>query len=55
MRTKFSSIEAIIRARFNAIWENLSKRQSQNASALECEDERVEDDETDMSTQFLQM
>ena len=56
MRTKFSSIEAIIRARIHAIWENLIKREDQNASAFECEDERVEeDDEADMSTQFLQM
>ena len=56
LRTKFSSIEAIIRARVNAIWENLNKRKDQNASAFECEDERVEeDDEADMSTQFLQM
>ena len=56
MRTKFSSIEAIIRARVNAIWENLNKRKDQNASAFECEDERVEeDDEADLSTQFLQM
>ena len=55
MRTKFSSIEAIIRARVNAICENLNKRKDQNAS-LECEDERTEeDDEADMSTQFLQM
>ena len=56
MRTKFSSIEAIIRARFNAICENLNKRKDQNASTFECEDERTEeDDEADMSTQFLQM
>ena len=56
MRTKFSSIEAIIRAQVNALWENLNKRKDQNASAFECEDERVEeDDEADMSTQFLQM
>ena len=56
MRTKFFSIEAIIRARVNAIWENLNKRRDQNASAFECEDERVEeDDEADMSTQFLKM
>ena len=41
MRTKFSSIEAIIRARVNAIWENLNKRKDQNASAFECEDECV--------------
>ena len=56
IRTKFSSIEAIIRARVNEIWENLNKRKDQNASAYEFEDERVEeDDEADMSTQFLQM
>ena len=56
MRTKFSSTDAIIRARVNAIWENLNKRKDQNASAFECEDERAEeDDEADMSTQFLQM
>ena len=56
MRTKFSSIEAIIRAWFNGIWENLNKRKDQNASAFECEVERTEeDDEADMSTQFLQM
>ena len=56
MRTKFSSIEAIIRARVNEIWENLNKRKDQNTSAFECKDERAEeDDETDMSTQFLQM
>ena len=54
MRTKFSSIEAIIRARVNAIWENLNKRKYQNAAAFESEDERVEeDDEADMSTQYL--
>ena len=56
MRTKFSSIEAIIRARVNAICENLNKRKDQNASTFECEDERTEkDDEADMSTQILQM
>ena len=56
MWTKFSSIEAIIRARVNAIGENLIKRKDQNASTFECEDERTEeDDEADMSTQFLQM
>ena len=33
---------------------NLSKRKDQNASTFECEDERTEDDEADMSTQFLQ-
>ena len=56
MRTKFSSIEAVIRARVNAIGENLIKRKDQNASTFECEDERTEeDDEADMSTQFLQM
>ena len=32
MRTKISSIEAIIRAQVNAIWENLNKRKDQNAS-----------------------
>ena len=56
MRTKFSSIEATIRARVIAIWKNLNKRNDQIASAFECEVERVEeDDEADMSTQFLQM
>ena len=56
MWTKFSSIEAIIRARVNAIGENLIKRKDQNASTFECEDERTEeDDEADMCTQFLQM
>ena len=55
MWTKFSSIEAVIRARVNAIGENLIKRKDQNASTFECEDERTEDDEADMSTQFLQM
>ena len=56
MRTKFSSTDAIIRARVNAIWENLNRRKDQNASAFECEDERAEeDDEADMSTQFLQV
>ena len=56
MWTKFSSIEAVIRARVNAIGKNLIKRKDQNASAFECEDERTEeDDEADMSTQFLQM
>ena len=56
MRTRYSSIEAIIRARVNAICENLNKRNDQNASTFECEDERTEeDDEADMSTQFLQM
>ena len=55
MRTKFSSIEAIIRARDNAICENLNKRKDQNASAFKCEDEgSEEDDEADMSTQFLE-
>ena len=55
MRTKFSSIEAIISARVNAIWENLNKRKDQNASAFECEDERVKKMMKLMSTQFLQM
>ena len=56
MRTKFSSIEARIRARVNAIWEILTKRKDQDASAFVCEDELVgEDDETEMSTQFLKM
>ena len=56
MRTKLSSNEAIIRARVNAICENLNKRKDQNSSAFECEDELVEeDDEAEMSTQFLQM
>ena len=56
MRTEFSSFEAIIRAQVNAICENLIKRKDQNASAFECEDEGTEeDDEADMSTQFLQM
>ena len=56
MRTNFSSIEAIIRAQVSAIWESLNKRKDKNASAFECQDERVEeDDEADMSTQFLQM
>ena len=56
MRTKFSSIQAIIRARVNAICENLNERKDQNASTFECEDECTEeDDEADMSTQFLQM
>ena len=49
-------VEAVIRARVNAIGEKLIKRKDQNASTLECEDERTEeDDEADMSTQFLQM
>ena len=56
MRTNFSSIEAIIRARVNAIREDLNKRKDRNASTSECEDEGTEeDDEADMSTQFLQM
>ena len=56
MWTSFSSIEAIIRARLNTIGEILIKRNDQNASTFECEDERTEeDDEADMSTQFLQM
>ena len=56
MRTKFSSIEAIIRARVNAIREDLNKRKDRNASASECEDKGTEeDDEADMSTQFLQI
>ena len=56
MGIKFSSIETIIRARVNAICKNLSKRKYQKASAFECDDERTEeDDESDISTQFLQM
>ena len=56
MRTNYSSIEAVIRAQFNAFWENLNKRKDQNVSAFEFEDEDTEeDDEADMSTQFLQM
>ena len=56
MRTKFSSIQAIIRARDNAIGENLNKRKDQNASAFECEEKVTEeDDAADMSTHFLQM
>ena len=56
MPTKFSSIEAIIRARVNAICKKINRRKDQNASTFECEDERTEeDDEADMSTQFLQM
>ena len=56
MRTKISSIEAIIRARVNAVCKILNKRKDQNASAFECEVERTEeDDEAHMSTQFLQM
>ena len=45
MWTKFSSIEAVIRARVNAIGENLIKRKDQNASTFECEDERTEEDD----------
>ena len=56
MQTKFSSIETIIRVRVNAFFENLNKRNDQNASAIELEDERTEEDEeADMSTQFFQM
>ena len=56
MRTKFSSIEAIIRARVNAICKKFKKRKDQNGLAFECEDEGTEeDDEADMFTQFLQM
>ena len=56
MRTKCSSIETIIRARINTICENLNKRKDQNASTFEFEDEPTEeDDEADLSTQFLQM
>ena len=56
MRTKISSIEAIIRARVNAVCKILNNRKDQNASAFECEVERTEeDDEAHMSTQFLQM
>ena len=51
MRSKFSSLEAIIRARVNAICENLNKRKDQNASAFEWQDAVTEeDDEADMST-----
>ena len=56
MRAKFSSLEAIIRARVNAIWEKLNKRKDQKASTFECERERAEEEnEANMSTQFLQM
>ena len=54
--TKFSSIEAIMRAWVNAICKNLNKRKDQNTSAFECEDEGTEEDDgTDMSKLFFQM
>ena len=56
MQRKFASIQGIINSRVKAIFEKLNERKSLTTPAFDFEDECIEEEEeADMSTQFLQM
>ena len=55
MQTKFASIQEIIKSRVKAIFEKLNERKGHTTPAFGFEDECIEEEEADMSTQFLQM
>ena len=56
MQTKFASIQEIINSRVKAIFEKLNERKGRTNPAFDFEDECIEEEEeADMSTQFLQM
>ena len=56
MQTKFASIQKIINSRVKAIFEKLNERKGRTNPAFDFEDECIEEEEeADMSTQFLQM
>ena len=55
MQTKFASIQEIINSRVEAIFEKLNERKGRTNPAFDFEDECIEEEEADMSTQFLQM
>ena len=56
MQTKFASIQEIINSRVKAIFEKLNERKGRTTPAFDFEDECIEEEEeADMSTQFLQM
>ncbi|XP_075263345.1 uncharacterized protein LOC142354893, partial [Convolutriloba macropyga] len=56
MQTKFASIQEIIESRVKAIFEKLNERKGRTNPAFDFEDECIEEEEeADMSTQFLQM
>ena len=55
MQTKFATIHEIIKSRVRAIFEKLNERKGRTTPAFDFEDECIEEDEeADMSTQFLQ-
>ena len=56
MQTKFASIQEIINSRVKAIFEKLNERKGCTKPAFDFEDECIEEEEeADMSTQFLRM
>ena len=58
MQTKFASIQEIINSRVKSIFEKLNERKGHTTPAFDFEDECIEEEEeeeADMSTQFLQM
>ena len=56
MQTKFASIQEIINSRVKAIFEKLNERKGRTNPAFDFEDECIEEEEeADMSTQFLQI
>ena len=56
MQTKFASIQEIINSRVKAIFEKLNERKGRTNPAFDFKDECIEEEEeADMSTQFLQM
>ena len=56
MQTKFASIQEIINSRVKTIFEKLNERKGRTNPAFDFEDECIEEEEeADMSTQFLQM
>ena len=57
MQTKFASIQEIINSRVKAIFKKLNEKKGRTTPAFEFEDECIEEEEeeADMSTQFLQI
>ena len=58
MQTKFASIQEIINSRVETIFEKLNERKGHTTPAFDFEDECIEEEEeeeADMSTQFLQL
>ena len=54
MRMKFESVENAIKSKLNVLFEKLGNRRTKKYRSFEYEDECVEDDEENVSTQFLQ-